>query len=280
MSRTRRSGRGRAPGWLSGLMVVAIAGCGGESTGEPQLEADEENLADTHQALEAPVCVTVRRGVLGNVHDTFLSGDYPTWATGAESSLWSGLSGGGSENRILLSFDLSFLPSYANVVSATLMIRTSWNEAHSTARLHQVVQPWSEATATLQNFGVSGYDPATIGTFDPEGYDFESVSITPLVHDWVKGVHPNYGVLIEEDAVATHLFWSSEASLANRPGLAVCYRNGPKPHKGGALSAGAVTSDSEGFHFIGTLGEGPGANRVSTSENHRFIGGLVGATQE
>ncbi|MFO0591001.1 MAG: DNRLRE domain-containing protein [Polyangiaceae bacterium] len=261
-----------------------LPGCHGESNSQSAPgndDSEEEALATAREAIVEPTCVTVERGVFGSAQDTLLSGDYPNWAAGGETGLWTGLSGGGSQNRILVSFDLGFLSPYSNVVSATFRIKVAWNEQHSLVRLHRVTQPWAEATATLQNFGVYGYDPAVAGSFDPEGYTYESADVTSVVNEWVREIHPNYGFLLEEDPVKTHYYYSSESGGAtNRPMLEVCYRNGPKPHRGGALVAGGVTSDSEGHHFVGTLSEGPGRNQVASSENHRFIGGVVGATQQ
>ena len=297
MFQANGSSRGRAPRFLRGLPVAlvattfAVAGCSGETKETGQPGDEEESVAAARQplspdtettpsAVQEPTCVTVERSVFGAVHDTFLSGDYPTWAPGGEGGIWTGISGGGSQNRILLSFDLSSLSPYSIVTSATFRIKVSWNEHHSQVRLHRVTQPWGEATATLQSFGVGGYDPEVAGSFDPEGYTFETADVTSLASDWVREVHPNYGVILEEDPVHAHLFWSSESGAGSRPSLEVCYVNGPKPHRGGAIVAGGTTSDSESHHFIGTISEGPGQNRVATSENHRFIGGVVGATQQ
>jgi hypothetical protein len=259
---------------------AALAGCNGESSVETPAEAgEEESVAASPAARQQATCVTIRRGVFSNVQDAFLSGDSPTWATGTDWGLWTGKSSGGNENRALLRADLSFLSEYTIIVSATLMINQSWSESPGPIRVHRVTQPWSEATVTRQSFGAGGFDPLIEGSLGGIANGFVSIDLTPLVSDWVRGVHPNYGVLLEESPVNAHYFYSSEVSVSNRPALAVCYRNGPKPHRGGALVAGGVTSDSEGYHFIGSLSQGPGANRVSTSENHRFIGGLVGATQ-
>ena len=286
MSEAERSRRGVVPSLATGLLaafaVPSLGGCQGESgpTDVAGDEGEEEAIAAAQSALQEPTCVTVQRGAFGAVQDTFLSGDYPWYAPGSETSLWTGLSSGGSQNRILVSFDLSFLSPYSIVTSATFHIRVSWNEHHSSMRLHRVTQPWSEATATLQSFGVNGYDPAVAGSFDPEGYTFESADVTELANEWVREIHPNYGVILEEDPIHSHLFFSSESSAGNRPSLTVCYVNGPKPHRGGALVAGAAQSDSESYHFVGTLSEGPGQNRVASSQNHRFHGGVVGATQQ
>lgn len=282
MNNATRWRHGRPRGCvLLAVGSLALAGCDGETSVEPESAGDEaeEVVAAAASALQEPTCVTVRRGVFGNIRDTFLSGDNPGWAPGSDWGMWTGRSSGGNQNRALLAADLAFLSEYSIVVSATLMIPMSWSDTPSTLRVHRVTQPWSEATASLQSFGPGGFDPAVAASFSGVGAGFQAVDLTELVSDWVRGVHPNYGVLVEEDPITAHYFFTSEVSVNNRPSLAVCYRNGPKPHRGGALVAAGGTGDSEGHHFLGSLSQGPGSNAVSTSENHRFLGGLVGATQ-
>lgn len=282
MDETKGSRWGRAPGSILILAgVAALAGCNGETPVDTPVEeeSESESIAAAQAAIEEPSCVTVQRGLFGDIHDTFLSGDYPTWAAGTDSGMWTGKSSGGNENRALVAADLGFLPEYSIIVSATLSIRLSWSQTPGTIRVHRVTQPWSEETTSLQSFGTGGFDPLVEASFSGIGNGYVPLDVTELVSEWVRGIHPNYGVLLEEDPVNAHYFFTSEVSAGNRPFLHVCYRNGPKPHQAGALVAGGVTSDSEGYRFIGTLSQGPGANRVSTSENHRFIGGLVGATQ-
>lgn len=268
----------------NGLVLVGLClggpGCAEESR-DTAAEAADEEIGAAQQAIQTPVCVTVRRGVLGDVADTFLSGDYPFWAPGSETSLWTGKSGSGNENRALLRFDLSFLPSSARITSATLMVLASWNDQNNLVYVHRVLSPWSEATAKADNFGAPGdFAPTPETGFFAGDVGFKSADITDLARGWVNGSIPNHGIALIEPPVHTHLFWSSEASLSSRPALGLCYVNGPRPHRGGALVAGGLTSDSPSHHFIGSLGESPGGNRVSTSPNHRFIGGVVGATQE
>lgn len=269
----------------NGLVLVGLclggAGCAGETRDTADPEAADEDVAAAQQAIQTPVCVTVRRGVMGDVADTFLSGDYPFWAPGSESSLWTGRSGGGNENTSLFRFDLDFLPASARVVSATLTVLVSWNDQNNLVHVHRVLAPWSEATAKSSTFGAPGdIAPAPETGFFAGDVGFKSADITDLARGWVSGAIPNHGIALVEPPVNSHLFWSSEASLSARPALGLCYVNGPGAHAGGALVAGGITSDSPGHHFIGTLGESPGGNRVSSSANHRFIGGVVGATQE
>ena len=267
------------PVWLSLLGVALVgAGCG---EGPSDVSSADEEVGEAQDALETPVCVTVQRGVLGNVADTFLSGDYPFWAPGTEPGLWTGISSAGNENVALYRFDLGFLPPTARVTAATLRLQVSWNDQNNVVFVHRVLAPWSEATARANNFGFPGdFDPVPDSGFLAGGPGLKTVDVTDIAKGWVDGGLPNNGVLLKEPLANRHLFWSSEASLASRPALQVCYVNGPKPHQAAALVAGGVMSDSPGHHFIGTLGESPGGNGVSVSANHRFIGGVVGGTQE
>lgn len=280
MPRTERTCWGRAPGILTGLVcLAAAAGCAGETSDESLPEGEDEDIAAAQSALQTPTCVTVRRGVLGDVHDAFLSGDYPYWATGGDYEMYIGQSSGGNENRILVSFDLDFLPSTAIVTSATFMLFVGWPPVDTTIRAHEVLVPWEEATVKTATFPPGGYALESAGSMQTGSLGFRFMDVTGLVKSWVSGAKSNHGMLLEETPVQWHNAYSSESGMGTRPALAVCYVNGPAPHAAGALVAGGVTSDSEGFHFIGSLSQGPGRNAVSTSENHRFVGGIVGATQ-
>ncbi|MCC6213832.1 MAG: hypothetical protein IT376_03115 [Polyangiaceae bacterium] len=54
----------------------------------------------------------------------------------------------------------------------------------------------------------------------------------------------------------------------------------PEPGQPGVdLVGGGVTMSSANHRAIVTLGQAPGGNGVSTSAGHRFVGGVVGATQ-
>ena len=76
---------------LAATIVAGPLGCAAPSTGE-------DESTDTVRSALGATCVTIRRGEAGDVYDTFLSGDYPTWAAGADSSLFIGGSTGGDIN--------------------------------------------------------------------------------------------------------------------------------------------------------------------------------------
>ena len=178
--------------------------------------------AAAQAAYDQETCVTIRRGTAGNVYDTFLSGDAPNYAPGAESSIWMGASSGGSLNRALFGFDLSPVPAGATVTHARFNLTVSYNESSDPVFLNRVMVPWSEGTADTANFPfLTGVDQTSLSTFS--GWGQKSMDITPLVAAWVNGSTPNYGIMLQEAPSGSHLAWSSESSVSNRPYLQVCY---------------------------------------------------------
>src|SRR5262249_19152741 len=93
-----------------------------------------------------PGCLTIQRGVLGNVWEADLGQSAPGWAAGTYPFAWTGLSP--QIHRMLMKFDVSPVPQYAFVVSSTAYVYESWNESFNAIRAHQVVQPWDEVTVT------------------------------------------------------------------------------------------------------------------------------------
>lgn len=185
---------------------------------------EEESTAAARSALE-PTCVTIRRGDAGDVHDTFLSGDYPSWAPGSDSSIHVGESSGGNENVALYGFDLSPIPAGATVTQATLHIQVSWNEDSGIIEAHRVTAPWAEATVTRASFDpAANLDPAVEDGFS--GYDVgqKSANLTSLVAGWVSGAVPNHGVALREGPGHQHHTYGSENSAWSRPSLVVCYQ--------------------------------------------------------
>ena len=218
------SRHGRALVAIAPFLAAGPAACLGNST--PVEEPGEEEKTDVaRSALVEPTCVTIRRGEAGDVFDTFLSGDHPTWAPGTSSDLWIGGSSGGNENRTLFGFDLSPVPAGSTVTEASFHFRVSWNQSNGQIGVHRVLVPWSEATATSTNFDVAGgIVPSPEMTFPGIVFGWRSLDFTSLVSGWVGGAFPNHGVLMQEDPAHKHLVFGSEASSASRPYLVVCYQ--------------------------------------------------------
>ncbi|KYF89882.1 hypothetical protein BE20_19300 [Sorangium cellulosum] len=88
--------------------------------------------------------------------------------------------------------------------------------------VHQVLAPWSESDVTWNNLGA--IDPASFTSFVPNVTGWSSVDLTGLVQDWVSGVSPSYGILLEEGSSGkTSYKGSAHTDLSYRPLLEVCY---------------------------------------------------------
>ncbi|MBK8256715.1 MAG: DNRLRE domain-containing protein [Polyangiaceae bacterium] len=198
--------------------------------------------ACTGAGPNACTCVDVERGGLGNLHDAFLSGDFPWWATGNDPNVYTGLSGGGNVNQTLVAADLTgVIPPYSAILEATLNIHANYNTTYSTVSVYRVEQPWSEATVTATSFGAGGFDPTPIASFSSLGVGYKQADLTNLVDGWYNGTVDNYGVILREPAAEGHSFSSSEAGT-NQPYLRVCYAG---------LCDGVVCVPSDACHVAG-----------------------------
>ena len=173
-----------------------------------------------------PGCLTIQRGLLGNVWESDLGASNGNWAAGSYPMTWTGLSP--LAHRTIMKFDTSVVPEYAVVTSATAYIYEMWNQNYPQIRAHQLVQPWDEATVTWDNFGSdANFSPAVVSSFAAGGVGYKTFDLTALTESWVNGSVANEGVLLEEDLsgqALLHSFAGSEASSASiRPKLVVCY---------------------------------------------------------
>lgn len=222
-----------APRYLAGLVCLGlITGCA--DAPESEIDAEDLNLdyeTESSPDLPAPPagadCVLLQRDTLGQVQDTDIGlGNGTDWAAGGYPATWTGPSP--YDHWSLYQFDLSPVPAGSTVVLGVFSNYVSWNEESSTVRAHRITQPWDEATANWSNFTsdgtVTGWDPAVLATFDPEGVGFHSMDVTALVAGWHTGAVSNYGLLLEEDPVKLHNYFASEMGIVDwRPSLYVCY---------------------------------------------------------
>ncbi|MEZ4312230.1 MAG: DNRLRE domain-containing protein [Polyangiaceae bacterium] len=236
------------------VLGAGVAACVQPS--EPPATEEDEDLADAQQALTT--CVTIQRGVAGDIHDTALLGDYPGWPTGGETSLHTGASSGGNRNISLLKADLSPLPAGATLVSATLNLKASWSADNSDVNVYPVLASWDEATATAGNFDVvNGIGQTAVASFAAGNGGAKTVDVTGLVSQWLSGSLANNGVALDDVGASSHLFWSSESS-SSAPSLTVCYDPpvvDPEPPPPSAWSRSpsvtAVGADLDGY-TVGT----------------------------
>jgi len=152
-------------------------------------------------------------------------------------SPWSGY-----ENRGIVIFDLSSIPSEAQVTSATLYLHEySTQGTTRTIGVHRVTSSWTEGGVTWNSrdgttdWGTAGGDFISTAT-DEQSLSWTGVlkwdswGVTPDVRGFVNGTYSNYGWIIKDEnegAVANYLwqFNSKEHATASlRPKLEVTYR--------------------------------------------------------
>ena len=258
---------------ITPLLLSSAALAAGACANAPEEPSDD--LATAQQALD-PVCVTLRRGEAGDVGDTFLSGDYPTWAPGTDWGVWTGVSSGGNFNQALYSFDISPVPAGATVTSATFSVYQSWSASYNQVGVHRVTGPWSEATTTSGNFDPAFLQGTPDVSFAAGGVGLRSVNVAPIVQESVSCA-PNYGFALVEPPVNRHYFFTSEVpTVARRPSLTVCYTEAAcddgvqSPGEvgvdcGGPCEACECTPDSSAPCYTGPAGtEGVGACAAGT----------------
>lgn len=114
------------------------------------------------------------------------------------------------------------IPGDATIDSATLFLYVG-TTSEKEVRLHRVTAPWIETEVTWDNLGGS-YDATDAGSFTPLGSGLIAVDVTDVVEYWAYGIHPNFGLLLEQGATDCTTYKSSEYGYGEyRPQLEICF---------------------------------------------------------
>ncbi|MFO0630997.1 MAG: DNRLRE domain-containing protein [Polyangiales bacterium] len=182
-------------------------------------------------AIVAPTCVTIQRGGVGAVADTFIRSNALLRNFGGQPALRVS-----ARDETLLRFDLASIPPGAAVSSATLKLYVNGDNGEGTIRVHRVLAAWAEGTVTFANFR-QRFAPESSAVFRAESRTaLKNIDLTRLVASWLGG-QANYGVLLEpgpdhrglcdrhedEDRDPTVFVSSEAANASKRPALEVCY---------------------------------------------------------
>ncbi|KYG02602.1 hypothetical protein BE21_00370 [Sorangium cellulosum] len=177
------------------------------------------SLATT--AAPTPTCTVIQRGVLGDVYNAEIWSLAPSYHVPTPFEVNTGYSSTVGEKRALFGFELGAIPASSLVTSAKFYVLT-YSSTAQTVRAHRVLAPWSEADVTWNNLG--GIDPTFFTSFESGGSAWRELDLTELVQEWVSGVSPNHGILLEEDENGkTSYRGSAHTDLSQRPFLEVCY---------------------------------------------------------
>ncbi|WP_104987788.1 DNRLRE domain-containing protein [Sorangium cellulosum] len=189
-----------------------------------------------------PTCDVIQRGVLGDVRDAEIWSLNASYHVPDAYEVNTGYSSAYGEKRALFGFDLGSIPGGSFISSARFYVST-YSSTTQAVRVHRVLAPWSEADVTWDNLG--GVDPAAVASFESGGSAWREIVLTGLVQDWVSGVVPNHGILLEQDLGGKTSYKSSDhPDPDNHPFIEVCYL-APRGSIGGAVW---LDGDADGLY--------------------------------
>lgn len=166
--------------------------------------------------------------------DTYVSASSPTTNYGTATSLSIGRSAGGSDNWILIRFDLSAIPAGATISSATLQMYTMINLAAAAPDSAYQVFPhrvvggvagaWIE-TGVTWNSKPSTYAADDAATTVNTNNGWHNIIVTNAMRQWVENGATNAGLTLRGDGSSTWwtVFLSRENGVTYRPRLVISY---------------------------------------------------------
>lgn len=151
---------------------------------------------------------------------------------GVAGSVWTVDGPSDEKFRALARFDLSGVPSDAEILSATMIFRLRGGHQAQTSNprgfeLRRVTSNWTEAGVTWNNQPGVGERIAGWNYLDCATCEFD---VLDLVSQWVNGSRPNQGVMILAPDAATFPEYSmgfytrSDPSPSNVPRIIIEYR--------------------------------------------------------
>jgi hypothetical protein len=168
----------------------------GACAGLPAVPSTPLGGATYSAALTAGTAVPSSTYSFVTVADAWLESASTAAAHGPEKDL-KVKNKSGDHHRSVLLFDLSGLPSGADIASAQLQLFVKTTDSSGNpVQVYRATAAWNEATVTWGNAGGS-YDGAWVqAQFQPAAAGASSVDVTRLVRLWTTGGVPNFGVYL------------------------------------------------------------------------------------
>ncbi|GIW47411.1 MAG: hypothetical protein KatS3mg078_1288 [Deltaproteobacteria bacterium] len=125
--------------------------------------------------------------------------------------------------EVLLQFDLSQIPSGAEINRASLMLYSRYDRkfrVDSATRVYANLNPWDEKTVwnTKPNIA-SLYEDSISVTATNKYFEWD---VTNLVQNWIDGAIENFGVTVKSEG-GGELYFNSRESSSNKPLLYIEY---------------------------------------------------------
>ncbi len=175
---------------------------GANNSIEYTLKIDKEKLAKEDYPLTIDPTITIAPDENESMDTYIKSRNEPDPDERCNSDIFVGTYYSITKNRGLIKFNISSLPQ-GNISSAYLRLYYEY-APQTDIRAHQITTEWLENEVSYSNakfnelWNQSGGDYATTYYTLSQSYsNYLTVNIAPLVTNWVKGITPNYGVLLK-----------------------------------------------------------------------------------
>ena len=180
----------------------------------------------------------------GRSFDTYISEANPLTNYGLSNTLETRTNGGNQE-RILIIYNMSSLPSGIRIDSATqeLYLYAASGATITPWSVYRLTNSWEETIATWESRDLVNNWITPGGDYVATPHDGIIIDVTPgwriwnitqLVNEWYNGTYPNYGVIIFDGSGGNRerQFWSNEyaANTSLRPKLVVNYTDIQAPY--------------------------------------------------
>jgi hypothetical protein len=179
-------------------------------------------------SFSGPTSVPTTTSPFGAAADSYVSNALLEGGSNFGGATQLHVSGGGTDKRSFVRFNLASVPSTAEVKSATLrLVLTTAPSASRTYAAHRVSASWVEGSITWNNQPAVGVSSGTVATGTTNGVTLQW-TVTSDVQAFVNGSASNHGWRISDTDESGVLgsqegrFGSREAAT-NRPELVVVY---------------------------------------------------------
>ena len=161
----------------------------------------ESGMTIVRQTMRGNVVTTVAR--FNSISDSYIASALPNTNFGPSNTLFLGWNQGNQQAmRILIQFDVSAIPSNANIRRADYNIYqfnvSPPNDANMDFRAQYMQSNWQEMQVTWNNANFLGGASLPFGTFD-SSLGWKVGPALGVVQAWVSGAEPNRGLLITGD---------------------------------------------------------------------------------
>jgi hypothetical protein len=179
-------------------------------------------------------------GSYNGTRDTELRQGSATTNYGTDTNLEIDGDDGGSDIWVMLRWDVSQIPTDANLLGASISVNVS-NTTDGSYELYEMKRDWVENEATWQEYragqawqtaggqGASDRGSEPLGTLSFSSTGVQTTSLNAagmtLLRDWISGAKPNYGFLVGNTSTTNGMDFGSRevTSASDRPKLSITY---------------------------------------------------------